>query len=206
MYRQESGDWAAQISLFQKFDAIETAEEAARSASAPSQGSASLSIGWDPISVDYWTTTSVKAIYTVEWPAGLVVGWYMHPSSLYFSGVLQYILPRLVKRVAGGARIVLLDCVLLFAIWAQWWLVGRRLDQLRRQGKEMGAWTLPVAVITVGGIVMAALSRSSGKWEEIAILCGLLAFLAWVALLLMFAVVAVQWALRLSRKGGPEYD
>jgi hypothetical protein len=129
----------------------------------------------------------------------MLVGWYMHPLSLYFGGALQYMLPRPVKRLGGGARIVLLDCVLLLAIWAQWWLVSRWLDRLQRQGQQIGVWAFPVAVITVGGIVMAVLSRSSGTWELIAMLSGLLVFFAWLALLLMFAVTAVR-AIRFSRK------
>jgi hypothetical protein len=45
---------------------------------------------------------------------------------------------------------------------------------------------------------MAVLSRSSGTWELIAILSGLLGFFAWLALLLMFAVTAVRSAMRFS--------
>ncbi len=200
IYREESRNWAAETHLIQTLDAIERAAEVARSGPAPSQPSASPRVGWDPISFDYRPTISVKAIYTVEWPAGMLVGWYMHPPSLYFGGALQYMLPRLVKRLEGGARIVLLDCVLLLAIWAQWWLVGCQLDRLQRQRQKMRVWALPVAVITVGGIVMAVLSRSSGTWELIAILSGLLGFFAWLALLLMFAVTAVRSAMRFSRR------
>ena len=46
----------------------------------------------------------------------------------------------------------------------------------------------------------AAAVGGNWQWEFAAIVLPLIALLAWLALLLMFAVTAVRWAIRFSRK------
>ncbi len=102
-------------------------------------------------------------------------------------------------------RIVLLDCLLILGIAGQWWLVGRWLDRQREHREHTMRWIIPVGTITIFGIIVAAAALGSLRGLEFgAIIVSLIAFLAWVTLLLMFAVAAVQSVLRLSRKSRPQ--
>ncbi len=102
-------------------------------------------------------------------------------------------------------RIVLLDCLLIIGIAGQWWLVGLWLDRLREHRKHTMRWIIPVATITTFGIIVAAAAFGNPRRFELsAIIVSLIAFLAWVTLLLMFAIAAVQSVLRLSRKSRPQ--
>jgi hypothetical protein len=92
-------------------------------------------------------------------------------------------------------RIVLLDSLLLLGIAGQWWLIGRWIDSLRVRRKQTKRWIVPIAAITISGIIVAAVAFGGSRpWEPVAMILSLIALLAWLALLLMFSVTAVHWA------------
>jgi len=124
-----------------------------------------------------------------------------HGASACNPTVLRPILQRLKNRTRLKTRVVLLDCLLVFGIAAQWFLVGRWLDRLREELRPVRRWINPVVTITIAGIVVAA--SVFGNWRSLelgAAILALIAFLAWVVLLLMFAVMAVRWAIRSGQK------
>ena len=161
-------------------------------------------IAWNPC-YEYRASDADRFIFSAEFPAGILIP--PHGTSGCNPTVVRPILQKLKSWMRLKTWIVLLDCVLVLGIVGQWWLVGRWIDHLRQGRKHARRWIIPVATITISGIAVAAVAF--GKWRSLepsAIILSLIAFLAWVALLLMFAVAAAQWALRLNRKGGPEYD
>jgi hypothetical protein len=100
-------------------------------------------------------------------------------------------------------RIVLLDSLLLLGIAGQWWLVGWRIDRLRDRRKQARPWIFLAGTITISGIAMALTTLvRTGPLEFLTAILSLIALLAWLALVFIFAASAGQWALRLSRKVG----
>ncbi len=161
-------------------------------------------IAWNPC-YEYRPSTADRFIFTVEFPAGMVIA--PHGASGCNPTLLRPILQKLKNWMRVQPRIVLLDSLLLLGIAGQWWLVGRWLDRLRERRKHTMRWIIPVATITIPGIAVAAAAFGNPpRLEPSAIILSLIAFFAWVALLLMFAVAAVQWALRLSREARHQYS
>jgi hypothetical protein len=159
-------------------------------------------IAWNPC-YEYRASDADRFIFFAEFPAGILIP--PHGASDCNPTVLRPILQKLQNWMRLKTRIVLLDCLLIIGIASQWWLVGRWLDHLRERRKHTMRWIIPVATITTFGIIVAAAAFGSSRGLEFgAIIVSLIAFLAWVTLLLMFAVAAVQSVLRLSRKSRPQ--
>jgi len=102
----------------------------------------------------------------------------------------------------GGlkTRIILLDFLLVLGIVGQWYLVGFWIDHLRERRRSARRWIIPAAAITISGFAGAI--AGLGNWRSLelgAAILSLVAFLAWVALFLMFAVTTMRWAIRSSR-------
>jgi drug/metabolite transporter (DMT)-like permease len=156
-------------------------------------------VGWDA-DYEYRPPTAVKAIYTVEFPAALLAGWGGHlpGHDLYSQSNANW--RRLFRSFASvRTRILILDSILIVAIYAQWWLVGRRLDHLRLAERRMRWIQVPALVITSAGVLMALLSRGTRVWELIAILAAFLALLAWVVLILEAATAFGKLAFQYFR-------
>ena len=102
---------------------------------------------------------------------------------------------------ASETRIVLLDCLLVLGIIVHWRLVGLWIDCLRERHGPTRRWIILAAAITISGIVGEAAAFENWRPLELgAAILTLIAFLAWVVLLLMFAVTAVRSAIRSGRK------
>jgi hypothetical protein len=156
----------------------------------PSPRAADSSIGWDPYS-EYRPSTAEKAVLTAELPAALLAVWGGHlpGHDSYSESSVGW--RRLLRSLASvQTRILILDSLLIVAICAQWWLVGRRLDRFRSAGKQMEWIQVPALVITSAGVLMALLSRGTHVWELIAAIAALLALLGWL-LLILEAITAV---------------
>lgn len=87
-----------------------------------------------------------------------------------------------------------MDLLLLGAIYAQWWLVGWRLDRLQSQRKSTTRIKVPALVITIAGVLAALLSRGPGILEMVAVLACLIALLGWVVLILVAVITLFRMA------------
>jgi len=175
---------------------IQAVEDFEKTAPPPALHSGPM-IGWNPC-YEYRPSTADKFIFLVEFPAGILIP--PHGASDCNPTVLRPILQKLKDRIRLETRVVILDCLLIFGIAAQWAFVGRLLERLRRRA-HLRRWIIPVVTITIAGSVVAASSLvNSRSWELGAAILALIAFLAWVVLLLMFVVTAVRWAIRFGRK------
>ena len=167
----------------------------------PPSPQANRSIGWDPY-YEYRPSTAVKAIYTVEFPAASLAGWCGHVPGhdVYPQSSANW--RRLFQRfVSVRTRILILDSLLIVAICAQWWLIGRRMDRLRMAGKRIAWIQVPALVITSAGVLMALLSRGTHVWELIAIIAALLAWLGWLVIILKATAAFGKLAFQYFRSG-----
>jgi len=176
---------------------IQVVEDFEKTAPPPIRHSGPM-IAWNPC-YEYRPSTADKFIFLVEFPAGMLIP--PHGASDCNPTVLRPILQKLKNWIRLKTRVVVLDSLLIFGIATQWWLVGRWLERLLRQRRHPRRWIIPVAMITIAGIVVAA--STFGNWRSLELgsaILSLTAFVAWVVLLLMFAITAVRWAIRFSRK------
>jgi hypothetical protein len=132
------------------------------------------SVGW-PTESEYRPPTSVKAIYTAELPAALLVLWCGHVPGHTLAPPFNE--PMLARFIRVRPRIVILDSLLLAAVYIQWWSIGWRLDRLRPERKRATWFHISAMVITASGAVMALLSRGTGVLELIAIIAAFVALL-----------------------------
>ena len=156
-------------------------------------------IGWDPY-YEYRPPISVNAIYTVELPAAFLIRWCGHPPGTYtFSPPYNETWCRLFGLARVRTRIVFLDSLLLAAIYAQWWLVGWRLDRLHLQGKPTRLIYIPALVITIAGGLGALFSRAPDILELIAVLACFLALLSWLMLIATAATAVCRMGVKRFR-------
>jgi hypothetical protein len=183
--------------IWRRIPRLQALEDFERTAPSPIVHSGPM-IAWNPCQ-EYRASNADRFIFFAEFPAGILIP--PHGASGCNPTVLKPILQKLKNWMRLKTRIVVLDCILIIGIASQWWLVGRWLDRRRERRKQTLRWIIPVATITIFGFVVAAAGFGDPRrLEHSAIILSLVAFLAWVTLLLMFAIAAVQWALRLSRK------
>jgi amino acid transporter len=176
---------------------IQAVEDFEKTAPPPALHSGPM-IGWNPC-YEYRPSTADKFIFLVEFPAGILIP--PHGASDCNPTAVRPILQKLKNCVRLETRVVILDCILIFGIAAQWALVGGWLEWLRRRRAHLRRWIMPVVTITIAGSVVAASSLVNWRsWELGAAILALIAFLAWVVLLLMFVATAVRWAIRFGRK------
>jgi hypothetical protein len=155
-------------------------------------------IAWNPC-YEYRASIADRFIFAVEFPAGMLIA--PHGASGCNPTLLRPILQKLKSWTRLQSRILLLDGLLVLGIVSQWWLVGRWIDRLREWHRSSKRWIIPLAAITISGISGAAVAFGNWKSLELgAAILSLIAFLAWVMLLLMFTVTAARWAIRFGRK------
>jgi hypothetical protein len=151
---------------------------------------------WDPC-YEYRLPSAGRLILAADFPVALLVGssadeCALRTMSLIPNGLKYY--------VRVKTRVILTDCLLALGIFVQWWLVGGWLDQRYTQSRPTRLWTIPIAVITVGGIVMAPTTFGQGVVAEIVnYFAGMIALLAWIVLIVMFAAVGTAWVIRRIR-------
>jgi hypothetical protein len=161
-------------------------------------------IEWRPC-YEYRDSHADRFLFAVEFPAGILIP--PHGASGCNPTLLQSIWQKVKNWMRVKLRVVLLDCFLIFGIAGQWWMVGHWLERLCKQRKGLMRWIIPVVVNTISGIVVAA--ETLGDWRSVelgAIMISMVALLAWLALLLMFAVAAVRWAIRTIRQPRHEHS
>ncbi|MGO9777845.1 MAG: hypothetical protein ACLPM3_14780 [Terracidiphilus sp.] len=101
--------------------------------------------------------------------------------------------------------VIALETLIVLGIIVQWWLVGGWLDQRYTQSKPTRRWIIPIAAITVGAIVMASTAFGQrGVAEPVNIFAALITLLAWIVLIVMFAVVGTAWVIRRMRHRVPD--
>jgi hypothetical protein len=166
-------------------------------------------IEWIPC-YEYRPSIADKFIALVEFPAGILFP--PHGATGCNPTLLRPLLANLKNWMRLKTGIVLLDCLLIIGIAGQWWLLGGWIDRLReRRNPAIRRVVLVrivlVASITISGSVAAAASFGSSRpWDLAANTILMITNLAWVLLLFVFAVTAVRWALRLSRKARTEHS
>jgi hypothetical protein len=178
---------------------IQPVEDFEKTAPSPTLHSGPM-IAWIPC-YEYRPSTADKLIFLVEFPVGMLIP--PHGASDCNPTLAGPLLKKLQNWMRLEIRVVILDCLLIFGIAAQWALVGRWLEGLRGRRAHLRRWIIPVVTITIAGSIVAASSLENwGSWELGAAILALIAFLAWVVLLIMFVVTAVGWAIRLGQKAG----
>jgi hypothetical protein len=180
-----------EASIWRQIPRIQVGEDLEKTAPPPIFQSGPM-IAWNP-RYEYRPSTADRFVFTVEFPAGMLIA--PHGASGCNPTLLRPILQKLKNWMHVQPRIVLLDSLLLLEIAGQWWLIGRWIDSLRVRRKQTKRWIVPIAAITISGIIVAAVAFGGSRpWEPVAMILSLIALLAWLALLLMFSVTAVHWA------------
>ena len=164
-------------------------------------------VEWSPC-YEYRPSIADEVIALVEFPAGMLIAPHGSSGNFCNPAILRPILLKLRNWMRLKTRVVILDCVLVLGIVGQWWLIGLWLNHLREWHRSSKHWVIPVAAITISGISGAAVAF--GNWRPLQIgaaILSLIAFLAWVILLLMFAVTAARWAIQFRRNPrAPTYN
>ncbi len=142
---------------------------------------------------EYRPSSATRTILAADLPVAILVG----ASGEYCDwGAIRLIPNRLLHRLQVKTRVILVECLIVLGIFAQWWLVGFWIDQRRRQSRPMRRWIIPVAIITAGGIAMAPTAfGQQGVVEYVNIYSAMITFLAWIVLLLMFAATGARWVI-----------
>ena len=135
------------------------------------------------IAMEYRPPAAVKAVYGVELPAAALIGWFWHPPTAHSAGLLQPLLHKLALGMSPTSKILVLDSLLILAIFGQWWVVGSWLDHRVRRNKSARLRRLALT-ITFAGLVSMILCQATGWLEILANLAALTAALAWLGLLL----------------------
>ncbi|MGA8502268.1 MAG: hypothetical protein WB683_12010 [Candidatus Sulfotelmatobacter sp.] len=150
---------------------------------------------------EYRMSTADRVMFAAEFPAAALVGF----DQECLPAAVRSVLYRLMKyRVRVATRVVLIDFLFLAGVFAQWFLVGRWVDLLIKRSMMTSWWIILVAVISGGGIVMIpGVFHNDGLVEHVNILAGMAALLAWLALLVTFAIVGIKkgWAVVRAPRG-----
>jgi hypothetical protein len=153
------------------------------------------------IQAKYRLSTADEVIAFVVFPAGMLVAPHGSSENVCNPATLRPVLRKLRNLMRLKTRIVLLDCLLVLGIIVHWRLVGLWIDCLRERHGPTRRWIILAAAIEISGIVGEAAAFENWRPLELgAAILALIAFLAWVVLLLMFAVTAVRRAIRSGQK------
>ncbi len=150
---------------------------------------------WDLCS-EVRPTSTDRLVLGAETPTAVLVG---QSSSECAHGVLQPLLQRLEYRVTVTSRELLVASLIFFGIVIQWSLVGYYLDRRRGKSELLRPWSVPVAIITATGILMAP-ATFFPTLEPIDDIGGLVASLTWAVLILMFFSSGIAWSIRAIRR------
>jgi hypothetical protein len=189
MFHQESTVWryAPRAQQFEDFEAKYPAPEGG-------------AVPFDPC-YEYRLSSATRTIAAANLPAALLVGasadGCASPSAWLIRNRLKY-------RLGVKTRIIALDTFIVLGILVQWWLVGSWLDRRVTQSQPTRRWIVPIAVITVGAMVMASTAFGQGQIVELVNdFAGMVTLVAWIVLIAMFAVVGTAWVIRRIRRQAP---
>ena len=192
IYSEEASYW--------RYIARAQAEEDLENTAPPPIFHSGPMIAWNPC-YEYRPSTADEVVAFVEFPAGMFVAPHGSSENVCNPVILRPVLLKLRNLMRLKTRIVLLDCFLVLGIVGQWRLVGLWIDHLRERRGPARRWIILAAAITISGVVGEAAAFENWRPLELgAAILALIAFLAWVVLLLLFAVTAVRWAIRSGRK------
>ncbi|MGA9304688.1 MAG: hypothetical protein WBW31_04705 [Candidatus Sulfotelmatobacter sp.] len=143
---------------------------------------------------EYRMSTADRVMFAAEFPAATLVGF---DQECLPAAVRSVLYPLMKYRVRVRTRIIVIDFLFLTGVFAQWFLVGGWLDLLSWRSMMTRWWIILVAVISGGGIVMVpGIFDRGGPVELVNIFAGMAALLAWLALLVTFAILGIKkgWA------------
>jgi hypothetical protein len=156
---------------------------------------------WD-LCYEYRLPSDGRLILAADLPVALLVGSSVDECAL---SAIRLVPDRLKYYVRVKTRVILTDCLLVLGIVVQWWLVGGWLDQRYKQSKPIRWWIIPITVITAGAIVMAPTAFGHGGVIELVnIWAGMITLLAWIVLIVMFAIAGAAWVIRRIRQQAPK--
>jgi hypothetical protein len=190
MFHQESTVWryAPRAQQFEDFEAKYPAPE----------------VGGVPFErcYEYRLSSATRTIAAANLPTALLVG----ASADGCASPAGWLIPnRLRYRLGVKTWVIALETFIVLGILVQWWLVGSWLDRRVTQSKPVRRWAVPIAVITVGAMVMASTAFGQGETVELVnYFAGMITLLAWIVLLFMFAVVRTARAIRRIRRPGSQ--
>ena len=189
MFHQESTVWryAPRAQQFEDFGAKYPAPE----------GDA---VPFDPC-YEYRLSSATRTIAAANLPAALLVG----ASADGCASPSAWLIPnRLKYRLGVKTWVIALETFIVLGILVQWWLVGSWLDRRVTQSQPTRRWIVPIAVITVGAMVMASTAFGQGEIVELVnYFGGMVTLVAWIVLIAMFAVVGTAWVIRRIRRQAP---
>jgi hypothetical protein len=150
---------------------------------------------------EYRFSSATRTIFAANLPTGLLVG----ASADGCASLTARLIPNRVKYQLGVKTwVIALETFIVLGIIVQWWLIGRWLDRRYTQSKPTRRWIIPIAVITVGAVVMAPAAYVQGGVAEIVnYFAGMIALTAWIVLIVMFAVVGTAWVITSIRHRVP---
>jgi hypothetical protein len=151
---------------------------------------------WNPC-YEYRLPSAGRLVLTADFPVALLIGSSADDCAL---GAIRLIPNRLKYHVRVKTRVIFIDCLLALGIFVQWWLLGGWLDRLYKRSKPTRRWVVPIAIITLGAMVMAPTAfGQQGLAELVNILTGMITLLAWIVLIVMFVVVGAVGAITRMR-------
>jgi len=189
MFHEESTVWqyAPRAQEFEDFEAKHPATEGG-------------GVPFEPC-YEYRFSSATRTIVAANLPTALLVG---ASADGCASPTARLIPNRLKYQLGVKTWVIALETLIVLGILVQWWLVGGWLDQRFTQSKPTLRWIAPIAVITVGAIVMASTAFGQGEIVELVnYFAGMIALLAWIVLIVMFAVAGTAWVVRRTRHCAP---
>jgi hypothetical protein len=186
LFHQELGVWR----YIPEAQAIEDFEKA----HPPSQ---SNGVQWDPC-YEYRMSSDSRLIFAADLPVAVLIGTSAYGCSL---GAVRLVPIRLNLYMRVKSSVILIEALIVLGVFTQWWLIGSWLDRRYNQSKAMRRWIIPIAVITVGGIVMASTAFGQrGVTEYVNIYSAMVTLLAWIVLMVMLIVAGTAWVIRRIRQ------
>ena len=189
MFHQESTVWryAPRAQQFEDFEAKYPAPEGG-------------AVPFDPC-YEYRLSSATRTIAAANLPAALLVG----ASADGCASPSAWLIPnRLKYRLGVKTCVIALETFIVLGILVQWWLVGGWLDRRVTQSQPTRRWIVPIAVITVGAMVMASTAFGQGEIVELVnYFGGMVTLVAWIVLIAMFAAVGTAWVIGRIRRQAP---
>jgi len=150
---------------------------------------------------EYRLSSATRTIAAANLPTALLVG----ASADGCTSPAAWLIPnRLRCRLGVKTWVIALETFIVLGIPVQWWLVGSWLDRRVTQSQPTRRWIVPIAVITVGAMVMASTAFGQGEIVELVnYFGGMVTLVAWIVLIAMFAVVGTAWVIRRIRRQAP---
>jgi hypothetical protein len=151
---------------------------------------------------EYRMPSGSRLILAADLPVALLIGTSANGCGL---GAVRLVPSKLMYHVRVKASVILVEALIVLGIFVQWLLVGSWLDKRNEQSKPTRRWVVLIAVITVGGFVMALTAFGQrGEAELVNIYSAMITLLAWIVLIVMFVAGWVASVIRKIRHPAPQ--